>query len=102
MMKSDQSKITPNGILYPLISINALIDTDIGLYNLIKESFLNYSVFRRDFFAKPQKEIIKALYYRMEDNPLAIMVNDNIPKNDIEDYYKQFFDQHKKEILKFS
>ena len=42
--------LTPNFKQNVLISINALIDIDVGLFNLIKEDYLDPSVFNIEYF----------------------------------------------------
>lgn len=82
--------LTPNFKQNVLISINALIDIDVGLFNLIKEDYLDPSVFNIEYFkSSTVKDFIQTTYFRTNDNPLYdISVIDNTEL--LDDYYAQF------------
>lgn len=84
----------------PLISFNAIVDTDIGLYNLIKEEYLNPDIFNVSFFQQDLISVISKLYHRKEDNPLYLFARDTQRDKELLDkYYEEFRLTKEKEIL---
>lgn len=81
----------------PLIHFDCLIDSDYGLIELIKQEYLDPSIFDIEFFKKSKIEIIKALYNRSKDNPLSLI--SSLPDNELDDLYSQFIDQRYYDIL---
>lgn len=90
------------GKMTPLISFNTLYDMDVGLMRLVYFEYLSPQVFKEEFFTKPIVESISALYYRKERNPLVLASYDNVPREDLEDYYKQFVEQCGDKIADYS
>ena len=89
MIKLDT--LTPNFRQNALISVNALIDIDIGLFTLIKEQYLDPSIFNVDYFKESSiLDYINTTYYRKVDNPLYLISNIN-DKNLLDEYYVDFF-----------
>ena len=93
------ANITPGYSQNALISVNALVDIDIGLYNLIKEQYLDPSVFNEELLKSISIiDMINMTYFRKEDNPLYdISCIDN--KKELDDYYMQFMENQYKEIF---
>ncbi len=89
-MTSDKTGLTPNYKQNILISINALIDIDIGLFSLIKDEFLDPNVFNVDFFIQSDTlKFISTTYLRLDENPLynvSILKDHNL----LDEYYVQF------------
>ena len=88
MIKSEG--ITPNSRSSLLVSVNALIDIDIGLFKLIKEEYLDPTVFDIEFFKKASLlDYIRTTYYRTELNPLydISIIKD---KHLLDSYYIEF------------
>jgi hypothetical protein len=88
--------------LAPLVSFNALIDTDVGLIKLIYKEYLNPTTFDVSFFRQDIKSIILQLYRRKTLNPLLLFA---LNKNDVEtldSYYQEFFEKRRKDIYKLS
>lgn len=92
------------GIFKPLVPFNCLIDTDVGLIELIKDDYRSPDIFDiglLDSFPS-NKGIINTLYRRTTRNPLIpFMVN----KEDIEtanDLYVQFITKEYKSIIERS
>ena len=98
MIKLDT--LTPNFRQNALISINALIDIDIGLFTLIKEQYLDPSIFNVDYFKESNiLDYINTTYYRKVDNPLYLISNIN-DKNLLDELGYQKLDLNsKKRIL---
>lgn len=90
---------TPDTKQFPLISFNCIYDIDIGIMNLIQESYLDTTVFNKDFFNKPFLHRIYDIYTRTEYNPLTVFANHNISKTDLDDYYHQFIEFKMPELI---
>lgn len=90
--------LTPNFKQNVLISVNSLIDIDIGLFFLIKDEYLDPSVFSVEYFEKSNIiDFIKTTYHRIEDNPLySISVIKD--KQLLDEYYMEFYNTSYKEI----
>jgi len=73
-----------------LISVNALVDLDVGMYKLIRDEYLDPSVFNQDFLLKASiMEYIQTSYYRTEDNllyPISIIDDHEL----LDEYCAQF------------
>lgn len=87
--------------LTPLISFNTLVDTDVGLVQLIKNEYLNQTIFDKSFFDQPFLQIISDLYYRKDINPLLLFAK-NKQNEDLEDYLSEFSTYKKDQILSLS
>lgn len=86
----EQLVLTPGYSQNILISVNALVDIDIGLYNLVKEQYLDPTVFDEDYLTKANTlDFIMSTYFRKYDNPLynIAIIND---KKILDDYYMEF------------
>ena len=83
-----------------LVSINALVDTDIGLYNLIKEQYLDPGVFDIEYFKNSSiLDFIETTYFREDDNPLYLIANkDNLNKDLLDAFYIDFYKNVFKDI----
>lgn len=88
--------------LAPLISFNCIVDEDIGLVNLIRKDYLDDKVFNKDFFDMEFYEILKALYYRKEENPLYLFAKEGISRDTLDSYYLEFKEKCEREILDMS
>ena len=86
----------------PLISFNAIIDTDVGLARLVHEQYLNPNVFDPKYFQRDFIEIIGELYRRSESNPLYLFARDTQDKDTLDTYYKEFLEEKEKDILERS
>lgn len=89
----------PNRKMAPLISFNTIFDIDVGLIQLIYDEYLEPKVFNVDTFNKSLKDIIKLLYYRTEKNPLYLFANNNISRDVLDQYYKEFTTKCMDDIL---
>lgn len=85
----------------PLISFYTIVDTDIGLIRLIKNEYLNQSVFDINFFKRNILDIIYDLYNRKGENPLLLFAKDK--SNDkLNQYYFDFLNEKSQDILNLS
>ncbi len=73
-----------------LIDFNCYVDTEVGLIRLIQEKYLDEKVFNIDLLKSNLRIIIKMLIERKELNPLYLFSNDDISRDDLDDYYKEF------------
>jgi hypothetical protein len=88
MIKADG--LTPGYRQHALISINALVDIDIGLFTLIRDEYLDPSVFNLDYFKNSNiLDFIKTTYFRHTDNPLYAI--SNIDHDTLDEYYMEFY-----------
>lgn len=88
--------------LAPLFSFHTIIDTDIGLLNLIRNQYLDERVFKKDFFETPFYEQIYNLYHRKEDNLLYLFAKHPEDKETLDGYYHEFLEKCYDEILEMS
>ena len=86
----------------PLISFDMIIDTDMGLINLIKNEYLDPTVFEISFFDQSMFKILLDLYKRRVDNPLELFAKEGIPKVELDGYYKEFKETCYEKILSYS
>jgi hypothetical protein len=87
----------------PLFSFDSIIDTDIGLMNLVMKDYLDPKIFDIDFFKKPLAERIHDIYYREDVNPLYIFSTDENKYKELLDIcYKEFMSSEYNSILKYS
>jgi hypothetical protein len=85
-----------------LIDFDCYMDTELGLIRLIKNKYFDKSVFNEDKLNQDTRSIILSLIDRKEINPLYLFANDNISKDDLDDYYFQFMTEEYGNILKYS
>lgn len=88
--------------LAPLISFYSIIDIDFGLINLIYDQYLDKNIFKEEFFEKTTVEIIRDIYNRRELNPLYLISKENVSRELLDQYYKEFIDSKMNDILKYS
>lgn len=88
--------------LAPLISFNTLVDTNIGLVNLIRRDYLDPSVFKIEFFDQSFYKILSDLYYRKTKNPLKVFAKENVEDEILDQYYEEFMEKCYKDILGMS
>lgn len=88
--------------LAPLISFYTIVDTDIGLMNLIHNEYLDKTVFDETFFDKDFYDKIYSLYRRKEKNPLLVFAKDKSNVELLDSYYKEFIETCESKILSYS
>ena len=76
-----------------LISFNALYDIDIGLIELVRERYSNKNVFNHEKLYQPNIIILAEMYSRKDKNPLYMFANEDISKEDLDSYYKEFLEK---------
>ena len=87
--------------LAPLFSFQSIIDTDIGLLNLIRNEYLDTRVFEPGFFKTKFYQQLYDLYHRKEENLLYLFAKTE-DKELLDSYYREFLDTKYKEILDMS
>lgn len=91
-----------NNKLNPLISFYSIVDTDIGLMNLIHNEYLDKTVFNWDFFYDDDfYKKISSIYYRSDKNLLRVFANDKSNPR-LDEYYKDFIETCQSKILDYS
>lgn len=85
-----------------LIDFNTLVDTEIGLFELIRREYLDPDVFNVELLNSDIKKLLSLLITREEVNPLYLIANDNIDRKDLDDYYKEFIETKYIDILIYS
>lgn len=85
-----------------LIDFNALVDTEIGLFELIRREYLDPDVFNVELLNSDIKKLLSLLITREEVNPLYLIANNNIDRKDLDDYYKEFMETKYIDILIYS
>lgn len=95
---------TPQYTIDPLFDFQALCDTDIGLYRLIKQEYYDKSIFKSEIFEDTNERFIKTLLLtRRHFNPLFIFCKDNVMTDEeIDDLYKEFLNEEYSKILSLS
>ena len=86
----------------PLISFDSIVDTDVGLVNLIRKEYLDTKVFNKDFFDMQFYEILKQLYHRKEKNLLYLFAIDTSNTELLDSYYNEFMERCMPQILEMS
>ena len=82
-----------NGISYPVIPYDLILDTDVGLYRLLKERYRNDEVFATSPLDLPLPYMLTFLVNRAEVNPLLTIARDNRDKELYDEYYRQFMEE---------
>ena len=85
--------------LAPLISFDTIFDLDIGLIQLIYSEFLDPKIFNIEFFQRDLIDIIRDIYHRRDMNPLYICSNQGVDHLLLDEYYQQFMNEYKPEIV---
>jgi hypothetical protein len=85
-----------------LIDFNCYVDTEVGLIKLIRNNFLDDSIFDVDKIKGNMRSIILSLIERKEANPLYLFSKDSVNKNDLDDYYKEFMEDEYDNIISLS
>lgn len=90
--------------LDPLFDFQAICDTDLGLYRLIKRDYYDRNIFNNDLFDSNNLDFVKTmLLTRDKFNPLFIFCKENVLSNEeIDDLYKQFLEEEYDNILDLS
>ena len=88
--------------LTPLIPFDCIVDTDVGLIQLVNDQYMDRSVFNAKMFDKSLGEMILDLYFRKVENPLYIYANPDIEHEVLDEYYKEFFESKYDLILERS
>lgn len=88
----------------PIFDFQAICDTDLGLYRLIKRDYYDKNIFDNNLFDNNDERFIKTmLLCRDKFNPLFIFCKKNIyPDKEIDDLYRQFLNEEYDNILKLS
>lgn len=88
----------------PLFDFQALCDTDLGLYKLIKRDYYDRNVFDNILFDSTNINFVKTMILtRQKFNPLSIFCKKGIMKdNELDELYKQFLDEEYDNILSLS
>ena len=94
--------VTPDFNQTPLISFNAICDTDIGLIRLINKEYLDKTVFDEEKCGLDNIELIKLLYYRSDFNPLSVIAKDPKDVKTLDEYYIQFMQKRIDDIIELS
>lgn len=90
--------------LHPLFDFQAICDTDIGLYRLIKKEYYDKSVFKNELFDSKDEMFIRTeLLCRKNFNPLFLFCKENIMSDEeLDDLYQQFLDEEYDKIIDLS
>ena len=84
----------------PLISVSTIFDLDYGLIRLIEKEYMDTRVFDPNYFERNDKlDIIKDLYYRPFKNPLYCIAKPNIEREELDEYYVEFLESCRNDIL---
>ena len=90
------SSVNNGKIIYPLIDINAVYDTDVGTIQLVSK--IRGKVFKEDSFI-PLEELKDKLKNREDINPLSILELVNPSHISIDRFYIGLVQKFRKEIL---
>lgn len=88
-------------IALPLVSFDMIIDTDYGLLKMVREEYLDPSVFDPSWFTDKQNTInlTRALYSRPDVNPLTLCIKDHDKE---EELYRSFMKESYDNIIRIS
>ena len=84
----------------PLFDFQTLFDTDFGIMSLIGAEYLDSGIFDPEWFHQhnTNKALVKALYERVDINPLVQATVEGIEREEIDELYQSFYNN--KEIYK--
>ena len=85
--------------LVPVFSVNTLIDTDMGLMNLILRDYNDPNIFdlHHDYY-----DLMARVYFRHYKNPLYSLCKPDKDKDVLDDYYEEFKQVKNVEILELA
>ena len=93
-----------SNVMTLLIPFNCIVDTMVGLVNLINKEYNHPNVFKSDLIAElclNIKELVSWLYKREYLNPIYSLMNS--PEEQVaNDYYEEFIDERYPDILELS
>lgn len=84
-----------------LVDFNMIVDTDLGLINLIKKEYNNTDFIIDYLYSMKNQVIIEQLLNRKDKNPLSIIIKEEY-KDSIDNLYKEFIETEYDNILKQS
>ena len=84
-----------------LVDFNMVVDTDLGLINMMKKEYNNTEFVLSYINSMNDKIIIEQLLDRKEKNPLSIIIKDEY-KDSIDNLYKEFLETEYDNILKYN
>lgn len=84
-----------------LVDFDLVVDTDLGLINMMKKEYNNSEFVLRYLNSMKDKIIIDQLLEREEKNPLSIIIKEEF-KDSIDSLYKEFTETEYDNILKYS
>ena len=89
------------GIIKPLIPFDCIIDTDVGLIDLIRNEYRSPDIFDVDLLDsfRSNREFIRILYHRTTPNPLIPFMKNKEDLETADDLYNQFMNQKYREIV---
>ena len=85
-----------------LVVFNALYDLDIGLIELVRKEYASKDVFDYEKLYQPNLSLLEKLYKRKDLNPLYLIANDDISKEELDSFRDQFYDSKYEDICKYS
>lgn len=88
------------GVQSPMFMFNTLYDTDFGIINLIKKSYINDERINQDFYTKNNtiRKMVLSLYNRNKKNPLYLILKDNY-SDQAKSLYDELIKTHYSDIL---
>lgn len=84
-----------------LVDFNMVVDTDLGLINMMKREYNNTEFVLKYINSMKDKIIIDQLLERKDKNPLSIIIKDEF-RDSIDNLYKEFIETEYDNILKYS
>lgn len=88
----------------PLFDFQVVCDTDMGLYNLIKEEYYDRSIFDNELFDATDERFVKTVLLSREYfNPLFIFCKKGVLSNEeMDNLYQEFLEKEYDKIIKLS
>ena len=94
--------MTDNGMTYPVLTFDQIIDIEFGLLDVIYEKYNDRETFYWALLEAPPKVKLGLLYNRLRPNPITVVAKDKDNKELMDDYYRQFMEEEYVAILKKS
>lgn len=91
-----------DGKSYPIVTFNQIIDTDLGLLQMINNKYHNTNTFYWSLLEAQAKLKLGLLYNRKHSNPLTVIAKDRDNIELLDEYYDQFMKEEYVAILKES
>lgn len=94
--------MSKDGKIYPIIPFNLIIDTDVGVLQLINDKYHDINTFYHSLLIADIQYQITLLYQRKDINPLTVIAINKEDIDTLDKYYSEFMIKEYEYILNHS